>query len=59
MVLIDQREKKFIASKMPKAHIRRTVANKSKRHRYYLEEDHRALALLNSFRQSNSLCEKH
>lgn len=51
MVLIDQREKKYIAEKMPQAHIRRTVANKSKRHRYYLEEDPRALSLLRKYRQ--------
>lgn len=38
MVLITKDEKDYISKNFPKAHIVRTMKQKSKRHRYYCEE---------------------
>lgn len=52
MVIISANEKKIIAERMPSVHIRRTVKQKSKRHRYYMEESKGAMRLLNSLRSA-------
>lgn len=53
MIAISAKEKNIIAAKMPKIHIRRTVKQKSKRHRYYMEESKGALRLLASLREGS------
>lgn len=50
MIAISAAEKKIIAERMPDLHIRRTVKQKSKRHRYYMEESKGAMRLLSSLR---------
>ena len=40
----------MIAERMPNVHIRRTVRQKSKRHKYYMEENKNAMRLLNELR---------
>jgi hypothetical protein len=52
MILINDTEKKIIAAAMPDIHIRRTVKQKSKRHKYYMEESRDAMQLLNSIREA-------
>ena len=50
LILINKEEKKIIASALPDVHIRRTMKQKSKRHKYYLEESRSAMKLLNQIR---------
>lgn len=50
MVIITKEEKEIIAEKMPGVHIHRTVKQKSKRHRYYMEENKNAMRLLKELR---------
>lgn len=52
MILISANEKEIIAERLPKVHIRRTVKQKSKRHKYYMEESRNAMRLLNEIRGS-------
>lgn len=52
MILISEREKDIIKEKMPFVHIRRTVKNKSGRHRYYMEENKAAMDYLKSLSKS-------
>lgn len=52
MIAISAKEKEIIAEKMPKLHIRRTVKQKSKRHRYYMEESRGAMRLLRDLRKA-------
>lgn len=52
MIAITATEKKHILERMPNAHIRRTVKQKSKRHKYYMEESRKALHILNEYRKS-------
>lgn len=46
MVLITVREKEELLKKMPDLHIHRTVKQKSKRHKYYMEERRDAMRQL-------------
>lgn len=50
VVIISEQEKKVIAQAVPDVHIRRTVKQKSKRHRYYMEENAYAMRILRSLR---------
>ena len=50
MVLINAEEKKAISERFPNVHICRTVRQKSKRHRYYMEETKSAMRLLRHLR---------
>lgn len=50
MITITSREKEIIAERMPNVHIRRTVSQKSKRHKYYMEENKNAMRLLKELR---------
>lgn len=50
LVLINEEEKRVIAEQLPHVHICRTVRQKSKRHRYYMEEDRNAMKLLRRLR---------
>ena len=50
VVSITQEEKKVIAERFPQTHIRRTVQQKTKRHRYYMEESKNAMRLLKELR---------
>lgn len=42
----------MIAQRFPEAHIRRTMTQKSKRHRYYVEETKPVVEFLNELRNS-------
>lgn len=50
MVKITREEKEIISQRLPNVHIRRTVKQKSKRHKYYMEESSRAMSLLEELR---------
>ncbi len=50
MIIITQAEKDAILAEVPNAHIRRTVKQKSKRHRYYAEERGCVLRVLERIR---------
>lgn len=53
MIAITMEEKKQIAALMPHVHIRRTVRQKTKRHKYYMEENRSAVRLLAELREEN------
>ena len=50
MILISVDEKKTILEQYPDVHIVRTVKQKSKRHRYYMEEQGGPMRLLRKLR---------
>lgn len=50
MIAISKEEKETISKKFPRVHIVRTMRQRSARHRYYMEEDRSAMALLRSLR---------
>lgn len=50
MILVSFEEKKAVEEKLPFIHIRRTVGQKSKRHRYYMEEHPKAMAIVRKMR---------
>lgn len=52
MVTITSQEKEIIAARMPNVHIRRTVKQKTRRHKYYMEENKNAMRLLNDIRSN-------
>lgn len=52
MVSITKTEKEALHSVYPRAHIVRTMKQKSKRHHYYCEETERVMQFLKSFRES-------
>lgn len=47
MIAINKAEKELIVKKFPNVHIVRTMKSKSKRHRYYCEENRQVLNFLN------------
>lgn len=51
MIAINAKEKEIIAERFPEAHIRRTVAQKSHRHRYYVEESRGVMRMLKALRK--------
>lgn len=53
MILITKDEKDYISKNFPKAHIVRTMKQKSKRHRYYCEEAPSVMRYLASVRYSD------
>ena len=55
MIAITATEKEFITKNLPSAHIRRTVKQKSKRHKYYLEESRKAMQMLAKYRNGISI----
>lgn len=52
MVAITKSEKEVIAKQFPKAHIVRTMKQKSKRHHYYCEETRAVMKCLNEIRNN-------
>lgn len=50
MILISKDEKDYISKNFPKAHIVRTMKQKSKRHRYYCEESPAVMRYIASVR---------
>lgn len=50
MIAINKEEKDIISKAYPNVHIVRTMKQKSKRHRYYCEENRGAMSLLKSLR---------
>lgn len=55
MVSVTKDEKKIINERFPKAHIVRTMKQKSKRHRYYCEETEHVLNLLEELREERGV----
>lgn len=53
MITISRQEKDVISLRMPNVHIRRTVKQKSKRHKYYMEENKGAMRLLKELRSQS------
>ena len=53
MIAISKEEKEIILKMYPNVHIVRTAKQRSKRHRYYCEENRGAMALLKSLRESS------
>ena len=53
MIAISKEEKEIILKMCPNVHIVRTAKQRSKRHRYYCEENRGAMALLKSLRESS------
>ena len=51
MILVSKQEKEIIMKECPKAHIVRTMKQKSKRHKYYCEETERTLGLVDRIRR--------
>jgi len=51
VVAINAKEKEVIAERLPGIHIRRTVKQKSKLHRYYVEENRDVMRILRSLRK--------
>lgn len=54
MIAISAKEKEIIMEKVPDVHIRRTVRQKSKRHKYYMEESRDAMRVLRSLRNNRT-----
>ena len=52
MVAINKDEKDAIAKRFPRVHIVRTMKQKSKRHRYCVEENRRVMEYLRELRES-------
>lgn len=50
MIMITKEEKDYISEHFPRAHIVRTMKQKSKRHRYYCEEAPAVMRYLGSVR---------
>lgn len=50
MVIISKEEKEIIHKHLPNVYISRTCKRKSDRHKYYCEENKRAMKLLNKIR---------
>lgn len=50
MIAISKDEKKVISEKFPDVHIVRTMKQKSKRHRYYCEENGAVMSLIRKMR---------
>jgi len=51
LIAINKKEKEAISKMFPNVHIVRTAKQRSKRHRYYCEENRGAMALLESLRE--------
>lgn len=58
MIIINKEEACIIRKKFPNVHIVRTMKQKSKRHRYYCEENKRAMKLLNRLRETGIVSSK-
>lgn len=55
MVSVSKTEKEEIVKRFPRAHIVRTMKQKSKRHRYYCEETFAVMQFLAKYRDDKSL----
>jgi hypothetical protein len=54
MIAINKSEKEAISKRFPDVHIVRTMKQKSKRHRYYCEENPAVLRFLNRARNEDA-----
>lgn len=50
MLSINQEEKEYVIKKFPDLHIYRTVKQKTRRHKYYMEERRDAVRCLQEYR---------
>ena len=55
MIAVTKTEKELIIKKFPDIHIVRTMKQKSKRHRYYCEEQKPVMNYLRRLRNNNSV----
>lgn len=53
LIAINKEEKEIISKMYPNVHIVRTAKQRSKRHRYYCEENRAAMALLAQLRDTS------
>lgn len=51
VIAINAEERKIITERLPDIHVRRTVKQKSKRHRYYVEESRDVMRILRLLRR--------
>lgn len=58
MVLISKEEKEKISKRFPRVHIARTMKQKSKRHRYYCEENRAAMRYLEELRSEGVVADE-
>ena len=58
LITITVREKEVICKQLPNVHIVRTMRQHSGRHRYYMEENPRAMKLLLGLRKQGEVYEK-
>lgn len=52
MISINKEEATEIRKRIPSAHIVRTARQKSRRHRYFVEESYKVIALLQKIRKN-------
>lgn len=53
MTAINKEEKDILRKRFPRIHIVRTMKQKSKRHRYFVEENRRVMEYLRQVREAN------
>lgn len=58
MVLISKEEKEKISRRFPRVHIARTMKQKSKRHKYYCEENRAAMRYLDEIRSEGAAADE-
>lgn len=58
MVLISKEEKEKISKRFPRVHIARTMKQKSKRHKYYCEENRAAMRYLEELRSEGVVADE-
>lgn len=58
MVLISKEEKEKISKRFPRVHIARTMKQKSKRHKYYCEENRAVMRFLEEIRSERGVSDE-
>lgn len=58
MVLISKEEKEKISKRFPRVHIARTMKQKSKRHKYYCEENRAVMRFLEEIRSEGGVSDE-
>lgn len=53
LITINKEEARLVREKFPNAHIMRTMKQKSKRGRYYCEENRKVINFINNIRKKN------
>lgn len=58
MIPINKSEAEEVRKRIPSAHVRRTARHKSGRHKYFVEETYKVLALLYKLRKRDPVVER-